>query len=53
MPPSNNNEASYYLSGDSLTDDDDVRRLHLQSPEAEEEINYDDTGSQVIRVAIS
>jgi hypothetical protein len=53
MPPSDNDEASHYLSGDSLTDDDDVHRLHLQSPEEEEENNYDDTGSQVIRVAIS
>jgi hypothetical protein len=53
MPPSDNDEASYYLSGDLLTDDYDVCHLHSQSPEEEEENNYDDTGSQVICVTIS
>jgi hypothetical protein len=48
MPLSNNGDESlYYLSGNLSTNDDDVRRLHSQSPEEEEEDNYDDTGSQV------
>jgi hypothetical protein len=47
MTPSDNNKASYYLSGDLSTDDDDVHRLHSQSPEEEEEDNGNDTGSQV------
>jgi len=36
-PPSDGDEVSCYLSSNSLSDDDDVTRLHSQSPEGEDE----------------
>ncbi len=36
-PPSDGDEVSFYLSSNSLSNDNEVTRLHLQSPEGEEE----------------
>ncbi len=35
-PPSDDGEVSCYLSSNMLSDDDEVTRLHSQSPEGEE-----------------
>ena len=52
-PSSDDDEVSCYLSSNSLSDDDDVTRLHSQSPEGEDEDHDADDATDGGRRAVT